>query len=259
MELLLGLILAASAAAAPVELAAPTAAPLVPAALALPPVAIGAAALSGGPALSAAPLSTPAAARPPALAAPAAAAAAFPVKAIGFDGDDYSVNGRPAPSVGSGDFKEVVAHPEDPELVVKVFYSKWASSVPEMRREAADVALLSALGAAPALIESGSVSLRGRPTGFLVQERVRGSTLETPTAAKLRETRALFARLADAGLEMTDTASAFKLRTNVMVGSTRSGGTRAWLVDPEVRRSRLSPARLRAFYEVLLDRIVRER
>ncbi len=257
---------AATASAAPIELAPRSAPGLVGAGPRIA-AAAPAAALLGAPALSptavaSVPISLSAAAAAPAplaAAAAAARAAAAPVSAIGLEGDAYSVNGRPASVVGWGDFKEVVEHPDDPELVVKIFYSKWTSSVPEMLREVGDVSRLQGLGVVPTMIQSGSVPLRGQATGFLVQERVRGTTLERTSAGKLSAVRALFARLTDAGLELGDVKAAFKLRSNIMVGSTRSVGTRAWLVDPEVRRSRRSRRELDRFYDVLLARIVRDR
>lgn len=200
---------------------------------------------------------------PAAMSAPRAApvavmpaASPLPVASIESRGDDFAVNGRAARYVGSGDFKEVVRHPTDPDLVVKIFYAKWASSVPESLREAADVRRLEPLGVVPALVQHGTAVLRGQEAGFLVQERVHGTTLDhAVTPAKLDYTRELFDRLAAAGLELTDVRSAFKLRTNIMVGSTRSGGFKAYLVDPEVKRSRRSPAALRQFYDALLARI----
>jgi hypothetical protein len=191
--------------------------------------------------------------------APVAAVSApapLPVSSVESRGDDFAVNGRAARYVGSGDFKEVVGHPTDPDLVVKIFYAKWASSVPESRREAADIRLLEPLGVVPVLVQHGTAELRGQDAGFIVQERVHGTTLDHAlTPGKLQYTRELFERLAAAGLELTDVRSTFKLRTNIMVGSTRSGGYKAYLVDPEVARSRRSPAALRRFYDELLARI----
>ena len=75
--------------------------------------------------------------------AAATAFAAAPVRTIELvNGADYRVNGAPVRSAGSGDFKEVLVHPEDPGLVVKVFYNKWGPSIPEKRLEVANIGRL---------------------------------------------------------------------------------------------------------------------
>ena len=190
------------------------------------------------------------------LACSAPSAGAAMVRSIGVQGGAYAINGLPAACAGSGDFKEVLLLPANPGLVVKVFYAKDASSAPEMRREAAALKALEPLAVAPRLAELGARTVRGRQAGYLVQERVRGTTLEgRVTAAKLDHVRALFAKLRGAGLELTDTAMDFKLRANIMVGTTLSGPRQAYLVDPSFMVSEKTDAELRAFYDGLLSRI----
>ena len=177
-------------------------------------------------------------------------------RTIGGGGGAYAINGLPASYVGSGDFKEVLLLPASPGLVVKVFYAKDNSSSPEMRREAAALKVLEPLAVAPKLVELGARKIRGREAGYLVQERVRGATLENRvTAAKLDHVRALFDKLRGAGLELTDTAMDFKLRANIMVGTTASGPRQAYLVDPAFKISEKTDAELREFYDGLLTRI----
>ncbi len=183
--------------------------------------------------------------------------AAAPVRSIEMIGDGYLINGAQAAGIGSGDFKEVLLHPADPGLVVKVFYNKWTSSIPEKRLEVANIERLAPLNAAPRLIEQGAVSLGGKPAGFVVQERVVGTTMERPTPEKLAQVRNLFNRLAAGGVELGDTKTDFKLRENIMVGRTRSGGMGAWVVDADLVDSKKSPEELKEFYDGLFARLSR--
>jgi hypothetical protein len=183
--------------------------------------------------------------------------AAPPVRSIAMVGDGYVINGAPAAGIGSGDFKEVLLHPADPGLVVKVFYNKWTSSVPEKRLEVANIARLAPLNATPKLIEEGAVSMGGKPAGFLVQERVIGTTMERAMPEKLAHVRDLFKRLAAGGVELGDTKTDFKLRENIMVGRTRSGGMGAWVVDADLVDSKKSPEELKEFYDGLFARLSR--
>jgi hypothetical protein len=186
------------------------------------------------------------------------ASAAEPVRSIELlPGGSYQINALPAPYVGSGDFKEVLAHPRDSGLVVKVFYNKWAPSLPEKRLEVANIRALEAARAAPALVEHGATMVAGKPAGFVVQERVRGLTMERPTPTKLAEVDKLFKRLAKAGIELGDTKTDFKLRQNIMVGETRSGGFGAWVVDADLVDSKKTPEQLKAFYDGLFSRLSR--
>ena len=97
----------------------------------------------------------------------------------------------------------------------------------------------------------------GKPAGFIVQERVMGTTLEHAGPRKLAYVRDLFDRLAKAGIELGDTKSDVKLRENLMVGETRSGGWGAYVVDADLVGSRKSPAELKAFYDGLFERLSR--
>lgn len=191
-----------------------------------------------------------------ALAMSSAASAAPMVRAISLRGGLYAINGLPAAYLGSGDFKEVLQLPASPSLVVKVFYAKDESSAPDMRREVAALKALEPLAVVPRLIEHGARAIQGQEAGYLVQERVRGSTLENRvTAEKLEHVRKLFETLRTAGLELTDTAMDFKLRANIMVGTTASGPRQAYLVDPSFTTSDKTVAGLRSFYDGLYSRI----
>lgn len=191
-----------------------------------------------------------------ALALSSSASGASLVRAISLRGGLYGINGLPAAYLGSGDFKEVLLLPANPSLVVKVFYAKNESSVPVMRQEVAALKALEPSAVAPRLIEQGARTVRGQEAGYVVQERVRGSTMENRvTAEKLAHVRKLFETLRKAGLELTDTAMDFKLRANIMVGTTASGPKQAYLVDPSFRISDKTDGELRAFYDGLYTRI----
>jgi hypothetical protein len=186
----------------------------------------------------------------------AAASAAAPqaVQSLSMMGGAYSVNGLKATELGFGSFKTVVLHPQAPEAVVKIFSDKYGSGVTEKRNELAQLALLPP-SAVPAVLAHGETKVDGKATAYLVQERVNGLTLERPTRTKLEEVKKLFERLAKARVEIADNASAIKLRQNIMVGETKSGGFGAYLVDPDVTKSDKSDRELRAFYDGLLTKI----
>lgn len=178
------------------------------------------------------------------------------VRSISVRAGAYAINGLPAAYAGSGDFKEVLLLPSNPDLVVKVFYAKIESSAPAMRIEAAAIKALEPLAVTPKLVEQGARTIRGQEAGYLVQERVRGMTLENRlTAGKLAHVRTLFEKLREAGLELTDTEMDFKLRENIMVGTTSSGPRQAYLVDPSFKATNRTDAELRAFYDGLFARI----
>ena len=195
-------------------------------------------------------------AQPVSLRIPAAAASAAPaVQSLSLTGGVYAVNGLKATELGFGCFKTVVMHPQAPEAVVKVFSDKYGSGVAEKTRELAQLALLPP-AAVPAVLAHGVTDVGGKPTAFLVQEKVNGLTLDRPTPSKLAEVKSLFERLAKARVEIADAESAVKLRQNIMVGETRSGGWGAYLVDPDVTKSDKSDRELRAFYDGLYAKIV---
>lgn len=185
-----------------------------------------------------------------------APAFAQPVKSISLEGG-FTVNGAPAQRTGLGTYKDVLVHPQDPDLVVKVFGHNWAESIPEKRLEVANIRAVEAVGAAPRLVEQGALMVDGKPTGFLVQERVHGLTMERPTPTKLAETAKLFEKLKKAKVELVDVTSLRKLQANIMVGETRSGGFGAYLVDADLKTTEKSARELSAFYDGLQSRLAR--
>ena len=187
----------------------------------------------------------------PQTAGPGVPPPAHPVRSVEYAGGKYLVNSRAAERLGFGSFKDVLLHPEDPGLDVKVFYREFRhqSSLDEKRLEVRNIRLLEKAGATPRLVEQGGVAMRGRDIGYVVQERVRGATLETATPAKLREVRRLFDKLAAAGLEIADADRPFKLRQNIMVGETDSGGFAAYLVDADLVLPAKTRGELKAFYD----------
>lgn len=188
----------------------------------------------------------------------ASAFAAEPVRSIELlPGPSFLINGAYASPLGSGDFKTALVHPADPQLAVKVFSDKWTPSIQEKRLEVANIRALEAARAVPKLVEQGALMVGGKPTGYLVQERVMGSNLEQTGPKKLAHVRDLFDRLAAAGIELGDVESDLKLRQNIMVGTTRSGGWGAWVIDADLAATKRSPEALRAFYDRLFARLSR--
>lgn len=183
--------------------------------------------------------------------APPTAGPSHPVRSVEYKDRRWRVNGREASLLGFGSFKDAVVHPEDPGLAVKLFYRDFRShsSLDEKREEVRNIRLLAPLGVVPRLIEQGGVALAGRNIGYVVQERVRGTTLETATPTKLREVRRLFDTLAAAGVEIADTDRPLKLRQNIMVGETDSGGFGAYLVDADLVKTAKSNRELKGFYD----------
>ena len=113
--------------------------------------------------------------------------------------------------------------------------------------------LLEKAGATPRLTEAGALALDRRTMGYLVVERVRGRNLAVMTPAKREAVQKLFSTLLRAGLELGDTKSISKVRQNIMVGETRSGGFKAYVVDADLERSSKSRAELAKFYADLLE------
>ena len=188
------------------------------------------------------------------LAAGARAQVVRSVEAAGA-GRQYSINAVPALALSlEGTYKSVVVHPEDPQMVVKIFDGRYGSMPAEQKRELADVARLPP-GITPAVRQAGTAN--GRP--FVVVDRVDGLTLKRVTPIKLEETRKLFARLKKAGIKLSDVESLQKLQQNIMVGSTRGGDFRAWLVDPDLEPGTYKQAELAAFYDGLAARLERGR
>lgn len=187
---------------------------------------------------------------------PAIGAGAGLVQTVDVSAGKYAVNGLPARDLGSGNSKDVVLHPQDPDLVVKVFHGRWLESLPEKRLEQSQIALLAPSRLTPKMVDQGAVLVGGKPTGYIVQEKVQGLTLERPTATKLAEVRKLFDKLIKARLEVVDADKPLKMRDNIMVGSTKSDGWGAYLVDPDVVKSQRSEKELRAFYDGVYNGIV---
>ena len=171
-----------------------------------------------------------------AVRAPARApVAAEGIKTIdGSRRDAFKVNGAEVRKVGAGGSKDVLVHPDDPSLVVKVFLNSSvdpAMSASEMRFERTRAALLEKAGAGPRTVSSGLAQGDGGVRGYMIQERViNGADLETMTPIKLAQLKDLFGRLTEARLKVdVDTGN---FAQNILVGETPSPpGLRAWVVD----------------------------
>ncbi len=168
------------------------------------------------------------------------------VRSLSADAGVYTINGLSAPLLGFGTYKDVLAHPEDPDYVVKVFRTNMADAAAEQKLEQAALARLQPIGAVPALAARGE--------GYLVQERVRGLDLTRPTQTKLEETAKLFDKLKQAKVELADTTLS-KVRQNIMVGQTKSGGFAAYLVDADVKDTDKTGRELSHFYDGLLRQL----
>lgn len=187
------------------------------------------------------------------------------VKAIGRLGpEDFVVDGRPTHKVGSGGIKEVLAHPEDADYVVKMFKPtrERGGSLSNKRYEAnLAAALEEAEFSGPHTAASGAAVYNGKETvGWMVQERVRGSDLSQPTPIKIQKVGELFDNMVRHRLKIVDTV---KLRENLMVGETVSHpDLKAYVIDADIvqrvpERALLDrmlgkPDPLRAHYDDLL-------
>lgn len=181
---------------------------------------------------------------------------------VRMDGGKLFIQGRQAPSLGYGSFKETFEIPHSPDYVLKLFNSKLlrpADNLPEKRREVADTCRLERAQATPRLARSGALTLDGRTMGYLIVEKVGGRNLAVMTPAKLEAVRRLFADLARAGVELGDTLNLARLRQNIMVGETLSGGFKAYVVDADLAPSTKSRAELARFYRDLLESLGGER
>ncbi len=175
---------------------------------------------------------------------------------VRLEGGKLYIQGRPAASLGAGTYKETFEIPHAPDFVLKLFTSRLLrpeENLPEKRREVENTRRLEKAGATPRLTESGALSLDRRTMGYLVVERVRGRNLAVMTPAKREAVRKLFSDLLKAGLELDDVKSLAKVRQNIMVGETRSGGFKAYVVDADLKDSRKSRAELSKFYADLLE------
>lgn len=160
-------------------------------------------------------------------------------------GEGWEVDGRPARSLSGGAFKDVLIHPSNSNLVIKLFSQAGAKnaagSLAEKRREMSNLGPLLKIGRAPRVVENGALALRtpaGEKTAaYLVQERVigreLGDMLRDPDhavgARALKEARALFSELVAARIKLED---GVKMHENISVG--RAGGAgavKAWVLD----------------------------
>lgn len=193
-------------------------------------------------------------------------------------GEGWEVDGVPARRLSGGSFKEVLIHPADPNLVIKLFSEigakDAAGSLSEKRRELRNLEPLLALGRAPRVVEQGALELetpssRGRKTtGYIVSERVVGRELgdllgdpdPAVRARALKEARALFDDLIAARIKLED---GVKMHENIAVGrAAERGPLKAWVLDAGeatrvAERGALDrlfgrPDPLRAYYDAVL-------
>lgn len=183
-----------------------------------------------------------------------AAPSAPPVTSLQARRNEVWINGQPAKLLGFGSFKDVYVHPSNSGYVVKIFkdISSRHTSLDEKRLEAGNMRLLAPLKASPRLTSQGAFNFKGKPTGFIVTDRVIGSDLQVMSAEKLRMVVKLFDDLSRAGLEIGDSDRPLKLRQNIMTGSIGRTPPRAYLIDADLVISRKNPRELRAFYGRIL-------
>lgn len=138
---------------------------------------------------------------------------------------EWLVNGKSVHEMGWGAFKRVVPHPDDPDYVVKLFVG-FGDSMSEMRSDHARSKETVAAGLTPRITSAGAVLVKGKPTGYIVQERVHGAVESQPGPG-------MKAALSKRGLKLQD-AEPMILAKNILKGRTLTGGERLWLVDPDV-------------------------
>lgn len=175
------------------------------------------------------------------------------VRSIEKTAAGWLVNGKPVRELGSGSFKRTLEHPDDPELVVKVYWG-WGQRAPaEMRSERERLAQAEAAGVGVKTVGSGIVGSAEKPLPYLIQERVRGTTLETMSPAKSAALKAMLGAMRRAGLKL-DAETPMVYRRNFMYGTTRSGGERLYLVDPDFSTGEVSPAEYEQVYAWIVGR-----
>ncbi len=175
-------------------------------------------------------------------------AASAPVRSIsrGESRRDWTVNGRPAERLSAGGFKEVLIHPSDAGLVIKLFSltggKDAAGSRSEMRLEMRNLEPLLKIERTPRVVEKGEVDLQTASSGkrgasYIVQERVIGreigEMLRDPSsevrARAIKQARALFEDLISARVKLEDRV---KMHENISVGRAGKGGLeKAWVLD----------------------------
>jgi len=193
-------------------------------------------------------------------------------------GGGWEVDGVPARRLNAGGFKEVLIHPSDQNLVIKLFAlagaNDAAGSLSEKRREMRNLSPLLEIGRAPRVVEQGALELQTpssggkKITGYIVQERVAGRELgdllrdpdPAVRAGALSELRALFEDLIAARIKLED---AGKMQENISIGRSGAvGPVKAWVLDAGeaprvVERGKMDrllgrPDPLRVHYETVL-------
>ncbi|MDD5629394.1 MAG: hypothetical protein PHU21_10045 [Elusimicrobia bacterium] len=176
------------------------------------------------------------------LAAPAESAPGYSPRLItaaaqGEGRRDWSIGGKPATYLGGGGFKDIIVHPDDPEVLLTLFTQAGSNDAPGSRSERnLDLGRhrpLEQLGLAPRVLQLGALKVersRGeRQVSYYMQERVRGRALSQGSTADLPLVRVLFDRLVAARIKLTDRVLMLE---NIMVGTTRSQPVRqAFVVD----------------------------
>ncbi len=153
----------------------------------------------------------------------------------------WEVDGRPATRLSGDVFKDVLIHPFDTRLVIKLFSTTGAGSLAEKRLEMSSLQPLLEIGRAPRVVDQGALEFvtasGNKRAGYIVQERVFGrevgELLRDPDPAvrrqALEETRRLFEDLIGARVRMADRVA---LGRSIMIGRSGQGtAERAWVVD----------------------------
>ncbi len=195
----------------------------------------------------------------------------------------WEVDGVAAQRLSGGGFKDVLIHPTDSKLVLKLFSQAGADdasgSLSEKRREMRNLEPLLAIRRTPRVLAQGALELTtpstkgAKVTGYIVQDRVEGRELgdllrdgdPAVRAAALTEVTALFEELIGARIKLEDDR---KIEENVSIGlAGKSRTPKAWVLDAgEVS---VSPTRsamdkllgradpLRAYYDTILAGLFR--
>ncbi len=195
----------------------------------------------------------------------------------------WEVDGRPVTRLSGDAFKDVLVHPSDSRLVIKLFAAIGtkgaAASLSEKRLEMGRLQPLLEIGRAPRVVDQGAlefVTASGKKrAGYIVQERVLGreigELLRDPDPAvrraALEETRRLFEDLIRARVRMADRVA---FGHSIMIGRAgEAAAEQAWVVDAGestrvsaptwIDRLRGKPDPLRVNYEQVLAEFARLR